>query len=81
MDSFEKIFDVKSQPAVCVLYEVFSINRATPCRKFRKAFCTFSELEKFYNELRLRKSVCAIYDIRCRKVLSNFKFIDTEISF
>ena len=63
-----------------VLYEIFSISWATACRKYNKAFSTMEELVKFYNELRNRKSVGAIYDIRSRKVLSNYRFIDSEIS-
>ena len=63
-----------------VLYEIYSISWATACRKFKKTFETMDELVKFYNDLRNRKSVGAIYDARVRKVMSDYKFIDAEIA-
>lgn len=37
------------------------------------------ELKKFYDVLRSRKSVRAIFDARVRRVMSDYRIIDTAI--
>lgn len=62
-----------------VKYEIYSISWGTDCRTFKKVFDTIDELKKFYNVLRSRKSVRAIFDTRVRRVMSDYRIIDTAI--
>lgn len=62
-----------------IKYEIYGISWATACKTFRKTIDTKDELKKFYNELRSRKSVRAIFDARVRRVMSDYKLIDIDI--